>query len=99
MKKRLNITVSGKVQGVYFRRDTERAAKRLGVVGTVANKPNGSVYIEAEADEDTLQQFVAWCHEGPELANVTQVDTEESVVTGFTSFDVLAEPSDYLGSV
>lgn len=96
MKKHLNILVSGKVQGVYFRRDTQLAAQRLGVNGTVANREDGRVYIEAEAEEGVLSEFVKWCHHGPELANVTQIDTTEGDIQGFTSFEVLAEPSDFL---
>jgi acylphosphatase len=97
MKKHLAITVKGKVQGVYFRRDTQLEAQKLGVLGTVANQENGSVYIEAEADENVLTQFVSWCHEGPELASVIDVQTVEGPIKNFTSFEVLAEPSDYLG--
>jgi acylphosphatase len=97
MRKHLNITVRGKVQGVYFRRDTQIEAKRLGIFGTVANQKDGSVYIEAEAEENPLNEFVRWCHQGPELANVAEVITEGSILKGFREFKVLAEPSDYLG--
>jgi acylphosphatase len=96
MKKHFNITVRGKVQGVYFRRDTQLEAKRLGVFGTVANLEDGSVYIEAEAEELKLNEFVRWCHQGPELANVTEVNTEDAPLKGFKDFEVLAEPSDFL---
>ena len=95
--KHLQIVVSGKVQGVYFRRDTQLEAQRRGVNGTVANQDDGSVIIEAEADEIRLEAFVLWCHSGPELANVTTVPTNEGEVKGFTSFAVLADPSDSLG--
>lgn len=96
MKKHLSILVKGKVQGVYFRRDTQIEAKRLGVLGTVANQDDGSVIIAAEADEETLKLFVAWCHHGPELANVSEVIVNEQGLQGFESFEVLAEPSDFL---
>lgn len=97
MKKHLSILVKGKVQGVYFRRDTQIEANRLGVVGTVANQQDGSVIIAAEAEEDVLEPFVAWCHEGPEMAKVTDVAIAERDLKGFTEFIVLADPSDYLG--
>jgi len=97
MKKHLQIVVSGKVQNVFFRRDTQIQARRLGVMGTVANQDDGSVLIEAEAEELRLEAFVVWCHKGPELANVTEVNTKEGKLEGFTSFEVLAEPSDFLG--
>lgn len=96
MKKHLKIQVFGKVQGVYFRRDTQIKAQELNVFGTVANKPDGSVYIEAEAEESKLNEFVNWCKNGPELANVTEVKTSEGELANFERFDVLAKPSDFL---
>jgi acylphosphatase len=97
MKKHLDITVKGKVQGVYFRRDTQLQANKLGVLGTVKNQDDGSVYIEAEAEESVLEQFVSWCHQGPEMANVSEVLVTEGDLKPFTEFMVLADPSDYLG--
>ena len=97
MTQHLNIRVKGKVQGVYFRRDTQLQANKLGVLGMVVNQDDGSVYIEAEAEEAVLEAFVAWCGMGPELANVTQLLTTKGQLKGFTSFEVLAEPSDFLG--
>lgn len=96
MKSHLTIIVKGKVQGVYFRRDTQIEARKLGVTGTVANQEDGSVIIHAEAEKGLLESFVDWCHNGPELANVTEVQTSENPPEGFTSFEVLAEPSDFL---
>ncbi len=97
MKKHLSITVKGNVQGVYFRRDTQIEAQRLGVHGTVANLEDGSVFIEAEAEEATLNQFVEWCKQGPPLARVDNLQIEQGKLQDFASFDVLAEPSDFLG--
>jgi acylphosphatase len=96
MKKHLNILVTGKVQGVYFRRDTQLIARKLGIKGTVINQEDGCVYIQAEAEELNLSKFVEWCQHGPEMANVTMVDTVEGEIKGFNSFEVLAEPSDFL---
>jgi acylphosphatase len=96
MKKNLSILVKGKVQGVYFRRDTQLTANELGVTGSVTNQHDGSVIIQAEADDATLEKFVSWCHEGPELANVTEVVVSEGTLKGFQDFKVLADPSDYL---
>ena len=48
MIKHFDITVQGKVQGVWFRDSTMKEAKRLGINGFVRNEPDGSVYVEAE---------------------------------------------------
>ena len=87
--KHLNITVKGKVQGVYYRATTKAVADQLGVRGTIKNEPNGDVFIEAEADNATLDMFLDWCHEGPEDANVTTVETNEGELKNYRNFEVL----------
>ena len=78
MRKRLNITVHGLVQGVAFRYYTVEKALQLGVKGFVKNQPDGTVYIEAEGEDRELRDFVAWCRQGPPHARVTRVSTTES---------------------
>jgi len=96
MKRNIRIKVSGKVQGVWFRRDTQLEAQKLGVTGFVRNEPDGSVFIEAEADIEILKAFETWCKSGSELARVDNVDVSEGEMANYTSFEVLAEKSDYL---
>ncbi len=87
--KHLNITIKGKVQGVFFRASTKAVADQLGVRGTVKNEPNGDVFIEAEADSATLDMFLDWCHEGPENARVTSIETNEGELKNYRNFEVL----------
>src|SRR5262245_33112040 len=51
-QKRIHLIVRGRVQGVYFRAAAQREAKRLGITGWVRNRPDGSVELCAEGDED-----------------------------------------------
>ncbi|HTJ48055.1 MAG TPA: acylphosphatase [Cyclobacteriaceae bacterium] len=88
MKKHLSIRVAGKVQGVYFRASTKEKADELGIVGIVRNERDGSVYIEAEAEEEILKSFVAWCQQGPRAARVDLCDIKESELKGYTQFSV-----------
>ena len=85
----IDITVKGKVQGVYYRVTTKAVADQLGVRGSIKNEPNGDVFIEAEADNATLDMFLDWCHEGPEHANVTAVETNEGELKNYRNFEVL----------
>ncbi|APX72551.1 acylphosphatase [Companilactobacillus allii] len=55
----LSINVSGLVQGVGFRYSVLRVALEMGVVGTVKNEMDGSVSIEAQADERVLHIFLS----------------------------------------
>jgi len=84
----LNIRVTGKVQGVYFRASTKIQADELGVLGYVCNKPDGSVWIEAEGTDAQLASFITWCRRGPARAQVDQVVSENGAWRGFTSFEV-----------
>ena len=70
------IRVIGRVQGVGFRFYTQKTAKELGVNGYVQNKPDGSVYIEAEAEEAKLETFLLWCKQGPEWARVDKIEKQ-----------------------
>ena len=88
MKKAYSIHVSGKVQGVFFRASTKDKADELGVTGFVRNERDGSVYIEAEADEDILKLFTDWCKHGPRMARVDACDIKELAVQNFRSFEI-----------
>ena len=86
--KHFNIRVTGRVQGVFFRASARSHAEALEVLGFARNESDGSVYIEAEGEEENLNQFIRWCHRGPDRAEVTKVDAEESALKNFSSFEV-----------
>lgn len=77
MKKHLNIYIFGKVQGIFFRATASEEAEKLGIKILAENKPDGSVYIEAEGEEEKLDEFIKWCHTGPSLAKVEKVEVDE----------------------
>lgn len=86
--KHWNITVRGKVQGVYFRLTTKAVADQLGVKGFVMNLPDGSVYIEAEGDKFALESLCDFCQEGPDRAEVEDVSFVEAPFLGLKNFEV-----------
>jgi len=84
---RVRVIVHGMVQGVFFRANTIRQAQALGIRGFVRNLPDGSVEAVAEGPKKTLEEFVAWCHRGPDMARVDHVDvTWESPSGEFAGF-------------
>jgi acylphosphatase len=87
--KHLNIIVKGKVQGVFYRASTKAVADQLGVKGYIINDPNGDVTIAAEADNIALEMFLEWCHEGPQGAVVTSVETNEGELKNYRNFEVV----------
>jgi acylphosphatase len=64
------------------------AAYKYGVKGFVKNKSDGSVYVEAEGNEEGLSQFIKWCHKGPTWAKVIKVDVESGELKDFKSFEI-----------
>ena len=89
MIKHLEITVKGKVQGVFYRASTKAVADQLGVRGYVKNGDNGEVLIAAEADNATLEMFLDWCHEGPQDADVISVESHEGELKNYRNFEVV----------
>lgn len=75
--------VSGKVQKVWFRANTQIKAIELGIVGQALNMPNGDVEVKACGDKEKVAQLVDWLHIGSEKAKVEQV-----VVTELTQNEV-----------
>lgn len=80
--------VYGKVQGVFYRAYTKLIADQLGIRGKVKNLENGTVYIEAEASADVLNQFLEWCKEGPERASVEKIEQQESELKNYRNFEI-----------
>jgi len=71
--KQIHLIISGHVQGVFFRHNTNIAANKLGLKGYVKNLSNGCVEVIAQGPEDKIKQLLAFCREGPENANVKDV--------------------------
>ncbi len=90
--KHLQITVTGTVQGVFFRASTKAVADQLGVKGIITNQPDGSVYLEAEGDQFVLAQLLDWCHEGPDKARVENVSTHEAEMKNYRNFEIVKKP-------
>jgi acylphosphatase len=88
MTKHISLRVSGKVQGVFFRASTHQKALELSLKGFVRNEPDGSVYIEAEGQENNLALFKEWCSHGPRSARVNNIDILESTCKGFADFSI-----------
>ncbi len=86
---RFHAIVMGRVQGVGFRYSAIRQARALGIRGSVANRADGSVEVQAEGTRDSLDGFLAWLHRGPAGAHVREVSVDWLPWTGsFRDFDV-----------
>jgi len=86
--KRIEITISGRVQGVGFRYFVHKQAEIYGISGFVRNLPNGSVYVEAEAEKHHLELFCNACKQGPNRAFVKGFVEFETPITGGKGFEI-----------
>lgn len=84
----ISITVSGKVQGVFFRQNTKEKAIAMGITGSVQNLPNGNVHIIATGTREQLDELTAWCRQGPRRAIVKNIITKEIPVQSFNDFSI-----------
>lgn len=82
----VRVTISGRVQGVWFRNWTTEQAKRLGLDGWVRNRHDGTVEAVFKGEGESVREMVRLCHEGPPQAQVEAVEEhehDEPVADGF----------------
>ena len=87
MVQTLSITISGKVQGVYYRQSAKEKAQELDITGSVKNLPNGDVFLMVTGAPEQLEKLVEWCRIGPSRAVVDNVHVqqiEDRTFSGFT---------------
>lgn len=81
--------VSGKVQGVFFRRATRQYALSLGLVGWARNLPDGRVEVVASGEKAQVQSLCDWLQVGPPHAQVIEVVCEPAEVENLSGFEAL----------
>ncbi len=82
------IKVYGKVQGVGFRFYTNKKATEHNISGFVENKPNGTVYIEAEGEDIDVETFIDWCNFGPQWAKVSRIEKQQVPPINYSGFKI-----------
>jgi len=90
---RTRFTITGKVQGVFFRKFTQQKAVELSIFGFVENHEDGSVVGEAEGRLDKMVDFKYWLeHKGSPKSKIeSAVFVDESPVDSrkHSKFDVV----------
>lgn len=82
-----HLTIRGRVQGVGFRAAMGAEADRLGIVGWVRDRADGSVEAVVQGPPDAVAALVTWARHGPPAARVTAVDVAEASARPFTAFE------------
>lgn len=82
------MNVSGRVQGVFYRATCARMAREKGLAGSVRNRPDGGVEAVFEGPSEAVEEMLAWCREGTDLARVDEVEVSNEDPWGETGFRV-----------
>jgi acylphosphatase len=86
---RVHVIVSGRVQGVFFRSETQDEAMNLSLTGWVRNLPDGKVEAVFEGEKYKVEKLIEFCKHGPPDAIVTKVQVLWEDYTGeFRDFGI-----------
>ena len=83
-----HVTVTGRVQGVFFRAWTKQQADELGVTGWVRNCPDGRVDAHVEGEDSAVQRLIDQLRRGPPAAQVEDVHVWDVETFDFDDFEV-----------
>ena len=87
---RVHLLISGRVQGVYFRKHTQDISRENNVYGWVKNLLNGDVECVLEGLKSNVDQVMMWCHQGPPGSHVDNVKIKYEEFTGnFNDFNIV----------
>jgi acylphosphatase len=88
-KARAHVLISGRVQGVFFRAYTQRAAQEREILGWVMNSPDGRVEAVLEGEKEKVEDMISWCHQGSPHSRITEVSVDWEEYSGeFRDFSV-----------
>jgi acylphosphatase len=83
-----HVSVTGRVQGVFFRAWMREQAGELGVTGWVRNCPDGRVDAHIEGEDAAIQQLIERVRKGPPMAHVEDVQLWNVETFDFDDFEV-----------
>lgn len=82
-QKAVRVVIRGRVQGVGYRLSLVQQAAGCDLDGWCRNRPDGSVEAALKGPAAGVDKVIAWCWQGPRLAQVDEV-----VVTPFAPTDI-----------
>jgi len=68
--------ISGRVQGVWYRKWTEKEATARGLRGWVRNRTDGTVEAVFAGDRAQVEAMLEACRQGPPAARVTDIEVQ-----------------------
>jgi len=83
-----HLTISGKVQGVFFRANVRDKALELGLKGYVKNLENGIVEVAAEGNEDKINELIDFIKNNPGHSIVENIEISIKMPENFKKFEI-----------
>lgn len=86
----VKVNISGRVQGVFFRMETHKAALEIGgITGYVKNLADGSVEAVFQGNAGRIEQMLSWCKTGAPMSRVDRIrKTDCPDAETFHGFDI-----------
>ena len=86
----VQVIISGRVQGVFFRAETRKAAETRHLSGYVRNMPDRTVEALFQGRRPDIDDMLDWCRKGSPLSDVDRVTTRKIVPSqDLTGFEIL----------
>jgi len=89
MKKAVKLSISGTVQGVFFRRFVKDNADKNGVKGFVRNLEDGRLEVFLEGEQESVDNMIAICKRGPAHSNLRKIEEKEEKLQDFKDFRII----------
>lgn len=71
----VNVRITGRVQGVWYRAWTVEQAEKRSLSGWVRNRRDGSVEAVFSGDDADIDSMLAACGQGPCMARVDNIES------------------------
>ena len=83
-----HLSISGRVQGVFYRAWSREQADALSIAGWIRNRPDGHVEAHVEGEQAAVDEMIARLRQGPPAAQVDDVRIWDADVCDFDGFEV-----------
>ncbi|MBI3964187.1 MAG: acylphosphatase [Chloroflexi bacterium] len=84
----IKLSLRGRVQGVFLRKNIQMRARELGLTGWTRNEPDGTVTCVATGASSQLARLQAWLRSNPGSARIDEVEAESLPLETFESFRI-----------
>ena len=89
MKKAVKLSISGTVQGVFYRRFVKDNAEKNNVMGFVRNLEDGRLEVFLEGEQENVDNMIAICKRGPAHSNLKKIEEKEEKFQDFKEFRII----------